>query len=312
MQTARQHALGIILVLAAALLWSFSGVAVKNLPNLDSMVITGYRSLFTIGVYVVAILVLAGPRRSPLILREALSRKAVLTSAAFYSLMLILFISATKLTTAANAIFLQYTAPVYVALLSRPLLGEPVGRLEWVTFFFCFLGMGCFFGDQLSTGGMIGNIAAILSGIACGLNMLSLKFLSLETQTGEGAMGNRSRLLRALPASLLGNLITVVICIPWMHATVPQTSQEWTILALMGVFQLGVPYLLFNIGILWISAIEGVLFAMLEAILNPIWTAWGAGEYPGPWAIVGGLLILGSISVFGLLKNRQIGTAPTS
>ncbi len=311
------HTRGLVLVLCAAVLWSTSGICVKLLPETGPMVITGWRSVFTL-LWLVGLFgwVAGGPGAAWARFRQRLGVRAIWGSAIAYALMLVFFIAATRLTTAANAIFLQYTAPFYVALLSWPMLGEPLHRRDWLPLMGCLAGMALFFGERLSTDGLVGNILGIVSGVACGVNAIFLRLLSrhpaLGADEGDASTARPASaedhappspdeppngLLQALPAIVLGNALTILICLPWM-ATWSPSGQVMMVLAGMGLFQLGIPYTLFMLGLAHITALEAMVLGMVEAVLNPIWTAIGAGERPSLPAIAGGVLILGSVLTF--------------
>lgn len=408
------HTRGLLMVLTAATLWSSSGICVKLLPEVGPMLITGWRSVFTLAWLVVLFVWLhGGPAAAGAAFRGRLGRPAIWGSAVAYALMLVFFIAATRLTTAANAIFLQYTAPLHVALLSWPILGERLRLRDWLPLGGCILGMVLFFGEKLSGSGLLGNVLGIVSGVACGANAVFLRLLSrAEPPTGQGENpttgtdpahgdapfptfparvarpptsplseiipGDRNRgntppagdvgpagscnvpalapqpatatlapsldipkasptptcptgkapfptpdptsptatanpsvstpapfsgLRRALPAILLGNALTVLICLPWMAATTPRPF-VLLVLAGMGFFQLGIPYSLFMVGLTHVTALEAMVLGMVEAVLNPVWTALGTAERPSLPAVGGGLLILASILVFTLFRSR--------
>jgi drug/metabolite transporter (DMT)-like permease len=295
---------GVLLVLSAALFWSFSGVCVKSMPGVNPLLITGYRSIFTLfvmaGYYVFACGSLTQATHTA---RRAFGFRRAWGSAFCYAMMLVLFISATRYTTAANAILLQYAAPMYVALLSVPLLGEPVRPKEWLALFGCLIGIFMFFGEQLTTEGWWGNILGVLSGIACALNAVFMRSLSKIPGKGAFAPGQPRDVSLAFPAVILGNLLTILICLPWMTEVAGITPYYWKILIFMGLFQLGLPYTLFTLGISKVGALEGVILAMTEAVLNPVWVAFATGETPSLMACAGGTLILVSIGTYGWLKK---------
>jgi drug/metabolite transporter (DMT)-like permease len=193
-----------------------------------------------------------------------------------YAFTVVLFVAATKLTTAANAIFIQDTAPLWVLLLSPWLLGERPTRGELLSVPVFGLGLGLFFLDQLTPGQVTGNLVALASGVAFGLSILGLR------RIGEGG-----------PAALvLGNLMAAAITLPaWPSGPVP-TPLDLGLVAFLGVFQLGLSYLLFTRGLEGTPAVEAALLILLEPVLNPVWTFLFTGERPGPWAVAGGGIIL--------------------
>jgi drug/metabolite transporter (DMT)-like permease len=295
---------GILLVLAAAFFWSFSGVCVKSMPGVSPLLITGYRSVFTFmvmfGYFVFAS---GGLDSAGQTARRAMSYRRAWGSALCYALMLVLFISATRYTTAANAILLQYAAPMYVAFLSVPLLGEPVRPKEWLALLGCLLGVLLFFGEQLSTEGQLGNVLGALSGVACAFNAVFMRSLSKVAGKGAFVAAAGKDVSLAFPAVIMGNLLTVMICLPWMLEVSGLTSFHWGILLFLGFIQLGLPYTLFTIGIAKLDAVEVTILAMAEAVLNPLWVAMVNGEIPSTIAFFGGSLIFFSIGIYGRLKQ---------
>jgi len=251
-------------ILAAALLWSSGGAAIK-LCRLDAWQLAGGRSLIA-GLLILALSPSA--RRRP--------TKLSFGVAVAYVFTVVLFVTATKLTTAANAIFIQDTAPLWVLLLSPWLLKEHPTRGELLSVPIFGVGLGLFFLDQLSPGQFTGNLVALASGVAFGLSILGLRRL------GDGG-----------PAALvLGNLLAAAVTMPmWFSGPTPN-AMDLGLVAFLGVFQLGLSYLLFSWGVQGTPAVEASLLVLLEPVLNPVWTFLFAGERPGPWAIVGGAVIL--------------------
>ncbi len=212
-----------------------------------------------------------------------------------YAACVILFVSANKLTTAANAIVLQYTSPVYVALLGAWFLKERVARLDWCLLFVVMGGMILFFCDKLTFSGLWGNIVSILSGVAYAILVLFLR-LQKDGSPRESI--------------LLGNALTALIGLPFMFGPPPDT-RGWIVLALMGVFQLGLPYLLYTAAIKHVTALEAAVIPMAEPVLNPIWVFLAMGEAPGTWALTGGGLVLAAVTgrcVAGATGEGQSGT----
>ncbi len=299
------HTAGLFLVIVAATLWSFAGVAVKRLPGLDPLAITGWRSVFALPV-ILAVWATCGVAIRPG------TRRVMLGSALSYAAMVMLFISATRMTTAANAIVLQYTAPLWVAVFSRLVLGEIVSRREWLMMAACLAGMAFFFLDRLSLEGRLGIVYAIVSGMACGLNTLFLRRLSREAVPEPAdALDVPERSTRkadgwdGIPALAAGNIFVILFSSTSMMRDIPADITEWTVISALGVFQLALPYVIFLVGIRYVTAVESILFAMLEAILNPIWAGLGAGEWPSGNALLGAGLILGSMAVYGIARANS-------
>jgi drug/metabolite transporter, DME family len=253
-----------LLLLAAAALWSSGGAAIK-LCGLNAWQLAGGRSLIA-GLVLLAFVPAARRRPTRLSLGVAVA----------YLFTVVLFVLATKLTTSANAIFIQDTAPLWVLLLSPWLLRERPTRGELLSVPVFGLGLGLFFLDQLTPGQLAGNLVALASGVAFGLSIIGLRRL------GDGG-----------PAALvLGNLLAAAVTMPaWPFGPVP-TPTDLGLVAFLGVFQLGLAYLCFTRGLEGTPAVEAALLVLLEPVLNPVWTFLFTGERPGPWALAGGAIIL--------------------
>jgi drug/metabolite transporter, DME family len=276
-----------LLLVAAAVLWSTAGAAIK-LCHLSGWQIAGGRSLIA-GVFL--LLAVRETRRRPTL--------PVLLVAVAYAFTVVLFVLATKLTTAANAIFIQDTAPLWVLLLSPWLVRERPTRGELLAVPVYGLGLGLFFLDELSAGQVTGNLIALASGVAFALSILGLR-----------------RLLYDGPAALVwGNLLAAAIALPlWSTGPAPRPL-DLALLAYLGIFQLGLAYLCFSRGLERTPAVEASLLVLLEPVLNPIWTFLLAGERPGPWALVGGAVVLAATAwrtVVPLLRAPAPGGAPAA
>lgn len=257
------------LLLLTALLWSLGGVLIKSV-EWNALAIAGMRSAIAAPIILICI-----PR--PRITFSAVQ----IGGAIAYSATVILFVLATRLTTAANAIFLQYTAPVYVAVLGHWCLGERALRIDWVVIAVALGGIALFFIDQLTFRGMWGNIIALASGVAFAVMVILLR---------------KQRAGSPVASVLLGNILTAVITSPFMFESSP-SIQSWKVLALLGTVQLGLSYVLYTIAIRRVTALEATLIPLLEPVLNPLWVMLAIGERPGPWATLGGALVLGAVIV---------------
>lgn len=255
---------GLGLAFGAGLLWSLGGVLIK-LVDWNPLAIAGMRSA------IASLLLLAVLRRpkltwSPVQVGGALA----------YTATVILFVAANKLTTAANAILLQYTAPIYAAILGARFLGERVTRGDWAAIVIVISGVMMFFMDHLTFGGLAGNLLALISGLT-----FAVVAVILRKQKDESA----------LESVLMGNLVTALIGLPFMFHGAPG-GRSWLGLVLLGVFQLGLSYWLYTKALKRISALEGTLITSIEPILNPVWVFLVLVEKPGPWAIIGGATVL--------------------
>ena len=262
----REQALA--LLTGAALCWSLGGVLIKWV-DWNPMAIAGARSLIAAGV-----VWLAFPRMS---FSWSFYQ---LAGAAAYAANMVTFVVANKMTTAANAVLLQYSAPAWVALFSAWFLRERIRRSDWITISLVMGGVTLFFMDKLSFDGLTGNIVAVASGFA-----FAWVFLLFRRQKDQAPYGSL----------FLGNILAGLICIPFMFDGVPG-GKDLIGLALLGVVQLGVAYCLYSIASRHVTAIDAALILLLEPILNPVWAFLALGEIPGRWAIVGGAIILGAIT----------------
>jgi len=190
-----------------------------------------------------------------------------------------LFVTSTKLTTAANAIFLQYTAPIYVVLLGYWCLREKPSRTDWVSMGVIFLGMFLFFGDKLNTDGLFGNILAVLSGLTSAIMIVSFRAQKDDSPAD---------------SALIASLATAVVGIPFIFQETG-TVTSWSIIAYLGLFQIGLAFVFFTIGIKHIPALEANLIGTLEPVLNPLWVFLFLGEKTGTYALFGGLVVLGGV-----------------
>jgi len=272
---------GAALVALAALLWSSSGLFIKVLP-LGALQIAFARSL--VAALTIALVVrLRGGRPFPR--PDALA----LACAVSYAGVLVFFVAATKLTTAANAIFLQFSAPIYLVFLEPRLAGRRVAARDLTAVVVCLGAMALFFVGRLGAGTLSGNILGVASGLCLALFSLSLKL-------------QRDRRPEADPISsiILGNFLVALLCAPLALRGFHPTPSQTGILLYLGIFQIGVAYLLFNAGMKHLSATGAVVTGTLEAVLNPIWVFLGIGERPSAWALLGGGLILGTIVWYSL------------
>lgn len=257
-----------ILYLAlAAILWSSSGLFVKILDWQPISILAG-RSLFASIVFLIYL------RRIP-----TRFNRWQLLAAGMFILTQFLFVTSTKMTTAANAIFLQYTAPIYVVLLAFLFLREKPSRTDWVSMLIIFIGLTLFFADKLSTDGLYGNLLAILSGVSSAVMMVAFR----AQKDGNPAESN-----------LIAFLLTATLGFPFILKET-WTVTNWSILAFLGVFQIGLAFIFFTKGIKHIPALEANLVGTLEPVLNPVWVFLFYGESMGAFALLGGLVVLGGV-----------------
>lgn len=273
---------GIIMTILAATLWSTGGLFIKLLP-LDAFSILFYRSFYAAVIFII-------------IFRKSLFRfnKLSLVSILFYAPLLIAFVTSTKLTTAANAIFLQYTAPAVVLLLEPYFIRTKLTKINIFTVVVCFAGMCLFFVEQFSQpDNWLGIWIAFFNGLILAGFLIIQKMNKPEFLPG---------------AVFLGNIVVCLITLPWFIENPFPTFQENNYLMILGFGQLGLGFALFLFGQKYLPAIESSLISMLEPLLNPVWVFIGYGENPGYWAMVGGLVIIAAL-IFRLywieVKEKQ-------
>lgn len=264
------HTKGVLAVVLTALLWSSGGLFIK-LISLTSMQLSFFRCSIAAIVFAV-------------IFRKKVLKinKLAILNAVFYATVLTLFVIATKTTTAANAIFLQSTAPIYV------LIFEPIiNKTRWetiniITIAVCFLGMILFFMGELSPGHIEGNLVALLAGIAFAAFFLGMGKNDKEYQQS---------------AIFYGNILVALICIPFILELEAISFNDLWMVTFLGVFQIAAAYAIFTYGIKRIMAIEASIISMLEPVLNPVWVFLGYGEVPTTFAIIGGIIIISAITI---------------
>jgi len=276
------HSRSVLLLVGASLCWSLAGVLIKYVATTwPGLAVAGGRGL------IAAVFLLLTNRG----LRFHFSRDQVI-GAIGYAACTITFCVATTLTSAANAILLQYTAPVWVALLGAWLLGERATRADWITIAVALGGMTLFFKDSLTLGHLDGDILAVVSGL-CFAGMT----IALRKQK-DGS---------AIESIILGNLLAFLIGLPWIIQSPLLPTSGWIALTVLGVVQLGVSYWLYARAIRHVTALEAVLIPVIEPILNPIWVLVFLHEKPSGWALVGGTIVLSAVTFRTFLSVRARG-----
>jgi len=288
---------GVLYLLAAAFCWSLGGLLIK-LVDLDPIGLAGARSgiaAVMIGLYLWHRFNLhsGNPleknRRSVSVGPK--ERKSLILGTIAYAGTVTFFVVATKQTTAANAILLQYTAPIWVAVLSPLLLHEPTSRVDWIAVLVAFGGMSLFFLDDVSTTARTGDLLAITAGIFFAFCIMALR---------KGRNGSGMKMV------FYGNILTALICSPLLIGeSLP--VQDIAPLLLLGIAQLGLGYIFFTKGIAHVTAVKGALIPVLEPILNPLWVGLAISEFPSAWSVVGGLIVLGAVTGRGLWYARKKG-----
>jgi drug/metabolite transporter (DMT)-like permease len=274
---------GILSLVVCACLWSTGGLFIK-LISWNAMVLGGFRSAIAAGVLWVVLCKSGNPR--PVINRHTLLTGFFLGSTCS------LFVAANKLTTAANAIVLQSANPVFVLLFCALLKHERITKRDATVVAIVMGGVALFFLDELSPGGILGNILALLSAV-----MLASAFVF--------ACGSGS-LHEGMSGVLFGHLFSALVGLPFVFIFPPQLS--WTSVGsilFLGLFQLGIPYALFAVGTRYCPPIAVSLICMLEPIFNPVWVALFLHEIPGLPAIVGGVIVIVTLALWCVDNSKK-------
>ncbi len=261
---------GILYIIVAALLWSTGGIGIKAVAD-SALKVTFYRSIFA----AITLLVLfrrdvTSFQRTPAFFAAIVSYGACLTT----------FVVATKWTTAANAIFLQYAGVVWVLLLSPFVLREAMRRRDVIAVVVALSGMALFFVGRFEARGMAGNAMALTSSV-----FFATMILALRREHGAS---------RA--AVVWGNVVLALVLLPFVANDLALTAKSFGALLFLGVFQIGFAYAFFVKGLQHVTATEASLTGMLEPVANPIWVLLFLGERPSSFAIAGGLIVLAAIA----------------
>ena len=277
-----------LLVLGAAILWSTGGVFIKlgKQGGLTDAELSCGRALFSAATVA-------------LLTRREGFRLNLLTGVAsvFYALLLYLFVSATMLTTAANAIFLQYTAPVYILLLEPLFFREKYRAADFAVVACCVAGMSLFFVGQLRPQDVEGNLTALGSGLCFAIFYLLLRH-------------PRARAVNRASSVIYGNLLLAAVTLPAFAAGAHKLdARNLAVVAYLGVVQIGFAYSMLTLGIArGVRSLDAGVIGYVEPVLNPIWVFLALGERPSRWALAGGAIIVAAVLAHTLWKMRRGAT----
>ncbi|HET7231580.1 MAG TPA: DMT family transporter [Longimicrobium sp.] len=274
-------------ILGAALLFSTGGAAIKA-TTLTSWQVACFRS----GVAALTVFVVMRDAR------RGWTWHAIPVGAA-YAATMVLFVGANKLTTSANAIFLQAAAPLYVLLLSPLLLREKIRARDLGFMAVVAVGMLLFFIERPPAAATApdprtGDILSAVSGVFYALAIMGLRWLGSRP----GGDGN------TIPTVVAGNAIAFLACLP-MALPIHPAPVDWAVVGYLGVFQIGAAYLLLATGIRHVPAVEASSLLLLEPAVNPFWAWLVHGERPGVWPLAGGALILGATLARTVVDSRR-------
>jgi len=216
-----------------------------------------------------------------------------------YAACLTLFVLANRLTTAANTIFLQSTAPLYLLVLGPWLLKEPIRRQDVAFMAAVGLGLALFFVSAeapvaTAPDPVTGNILALVSGFFWALTVCGLRWMG----AADGEHGSPAA------AVVSGNITAFLVALPMALPLGPHQPVDWAVIIYLGVFQIALAYVLVTSALRHIAALEASLILLIEPVLNPVWAWVFQGERPGAWALVGGAIILGATTLKGWLDAR--------
>ena len=269
---------GILAILAAAACWSTAGLLIK-LVDLPPLKIAFYRSLIA-GIFL-AVIAGRGWHR--------IGRGSLLVIFT-YALVVNLFVVANKWTTAANAILLQSTAPVWVIVFGALLERTRPRRSDLLAVAVALAGLLLVLAERVGAMGGRGNLAALVSGVFFGLMMLFMR---------------RQRETPLFHILALGNFAAALLVLPMIWPDLGLSRHDLLILLILGVAQLGLGYFLFAIAIRYLPALEVSLLALLEPVLNPVWVFLAHGERPGPLVLLGGTIVIGVLALHSVATARR-------
>jgi len=260
---------GLLYIALAALLWSTGGIGIKYVID-PALKVTFYRSVFAAITLFLIFRKHVRVRWSPSFIAAIVSYAACLTA----------FVIATKWTTAANAIFLQYAGVVWVLLFSPLVLREPMRRRDVIAIVVAMAGMALFFVGKFEAKGMAGNGMALLSSVFFAALILSLR---REHDASRAAV-------------TWGNVFIALALIPAVAGDLALTPKSFAALLFLGVFQIGLAYAAFVKGLKYVTATEASLTGMLEPVANPVWVLLFLGERPSAYAMAGAVIVLAAIA----------------
>ena len=270
-------------MLLCASLWSIAGIFIKQLPW-SGLAVAAIRSLIAGLTFAVYMAVQH--------MRFRFDRRT-LTAGVLAGSVYLCFATANKLTTAANAIVLQFTDPIFIILFSALLFHQRPRRADVAVVLVTLCGIALFFFDQLQPGYLLGNIVAIFSGFFMACMYVSVGNLPAEER---------------FSAILIGQCFTFLVGLPAIVLTKPVLDLTTLgCILVLGVFQLGISYILFARASMTCPPLACALLAALEPLLNPVWVLLFNGEKPGPWALLGGVIVITAVTLWCIFGKEDHG-----
>lgn len=283
-------------ILVAALLFSTGGAVIKAV-SLTALQTAAVRS----SVAALALVVFMPSWR------RGWTRRTLLVGIA-YAATMVLFVLGNKLTTSANIIFLQATAPLYLLLVGPLLLRERIGRRQIVIVGVLAIGMALFFvgfesPQETAPNPRLGNILGAFAGLSWALTLAGLRWLGREAPAPGVDRGGG--------AVVAGNAIAGLVCLPLAFPFGPTTVTDWSLVAFLGMLQIGLAYVFLTRGVRAVGAFEASLLLILEPVASVFWTWWVHGERPAGWALAGcAMILVATVTHSFAAREREAGHVP--
>jgi len=279
-----QERKAMLMMAICACMWSIGGIFIK-LVSWSPFLIAGGRSVFAALVMGMFMYI---TKTKVNVCKYSIGAGVCLTG------VLICFVTANKLTTAANAIVLQYVAPIFILIISILFLHHKIHKKEVFVVGITAVGIVLFFFDELSPGNILGNIIAMLAGL-----FLALMFMIV------GFGGGEDDSIR-LSGILFGHILTALIGIPiGLPMTESFAGIEFLCIIILGIIQLGIPYVLYALASKDCSPLACSLIGMFEPILNPVWVLIFDGEKPGFFALIGGVVVIAAVTIWCVIGDSE-------
>lgn len=280
--TARQTKHSILLMTSCAFLWSIAGIFIKLIPW-NPMVIAGMRS--AIAAVVVAIFIRVTGKKIKI--NRASVIGGISIAGTFFA-----FVTANKMTTSANAIVLQFTSPVFIMIISALVYHQHFHKIDLATVGITVFGISLFFFDKLGVGSLLGNCLGILAGLFMG---------GMYVVTGRTDEDSR------MSGILLGHVFTALIGVPMLFFfPAPVTSTAVISIVVLGILQLGIPYILYGLAVKDCPPLACSLIGAIEPLLNPVWVFVFNGEAPGVFALIGGVIVIAAVTGWCVWRDKFV------
>lgn len=271
--------LGVLYVVLSAICFATGGVLIKSV-SWSSVCINGVRCLFALPMMLGFMKITR---------HKFVFNKAVLFGAVANLAMSLTFVSATKLTTAANAIVLQFTMPAFLIVFLLLFWKQKPDALQLITVFASFVGILFFFYESLSGGGMLGNILAVISGAFYAVVFLLKKIPDADFES----------------SVVLSYIASFLICIPFLFRETDFGAGNLLGVLALGIVQIGCAYIFLTLGLSSVQPVAASLISMIEPVLNPIMVALVLGETIGWISLCGAVIVLGSATVYNVINARR-------